>query len=388
MKIIFISTGCLLFDDYPNPSHGTSIQIWGIAKELANRGHDVYIIARGNVSELKKYNKIKILTIKIDVGNKFILDEMISSWIFSFKSANIIKKIKPDVVYLRDRTSAFFPVRLHFPTIYTINSEDAFDYYKNHAIANNKANAILFYYQKYMEKMILSRVSFIIALNNYMYKYLIKKGYHNVAVINGGINPDDYFNDGDDNFILYAGRIDWNRRVDLLINIFSKISNKFDINLKIIGSSFYPSQEDKRLKKLVKSIKLEDRIQFIPWLERNTLKKYMARCSIFVLPSIFESHGNVILEAMSSSKSVISSDANGPSDLITHGYDGFLFKKNNPKQLQEFLELCLSDKKLSCEIGKNARTTIINKFTWNIVANKYLNIYFNLINKNNKRSDI
>ena len=90
LRIVFVSTGCSLFDDYPNPSHGTSIQIWGIAKELAYRGHDVYIIARGYISELKIYDKIKILSIKINVGNKYVIDEMISLWIFSLKSANKI----------------------------------------------------------------------------------------------------------------------------------------------------------------------------------------------------------------------------------------------------------------------------------------------------------
>jgi glycosyltransferase involved in cell wall biosynthesis len=82
-----------------------------------------------------------------------------------------------------------------------------------------------------------------------------------------------------------------------------------------------------------------------------------------------------MIEAMASGKTVIASDIPGPRDVISNGYDGFLFESKNVTQLKELLEMSLSDDKLRIKIGNNALKTIAASYTFQIIAEKYLALF-------------
>ena len=64
----------------------------------------------------------------------------------------------------------------------------------------------------------------------------------------------------------------------------------------------------------------------------------MRLCDVFVLSSIFEGHPNVLVEALSLKKYVISSDCpTGPREILGNGKYGSLFKLQNYKQLAQIL---------------------------------------------------
>lgn len=377
MKAVFVSTGFLTFDDYPYPSHGTSIQIWGIARELAKRGHTIYIARRSNTVGVECYENVNLLNFKIDLQDSF-LRENISTMVFSLIVARYVKSLKPDIIYLRSRQAGFFPAKLNSYKVFTVTSPDACDFFKSSSAIHNHS---LFYYKKWLEGRILSNVDAIIVMNQYMKEYFHRKGFSNIEMIPGGVDLNEFpRNIKDDNFILYAGRLDVNRQIDLLIDAFSRIKDRFDTDLIIIGGSFYGDKTEIMLKKYVKKKKMQNRVHFIPWIQRSKLLEYMARCSFFVLPSRFEMHGNVTLEAMACSKPVIASNTIGSRIFITQGYNGFLFRKNDTNRLQYYLEMCLSDNKLTRKLGRNARKTIEERFTLTKIAEQYFSIYQDLVN--------
>ena len=66
--------------------------------------------------------------------------------------------------------------------------------------------------------------------------------------------------------------------------------------------------------------------------------KFMRLCDVFVLSSIFEGHPNVLVEALSLKKYVISSNCpTGPKEILGNGKYGSLFKLQNHKQLAKIL---------------------------------------------------
>ena len=114
-------------------------------------------------------------------------------------------------------------------------------------------------------------------------------------------------------------------------------------------------------------------------VNKTELKAYLARCSIFVLTSIFEMMPITLLEAMASGKSVIASDIPGPQDIIQNGYNGFLVEKCNTKELIKYLKLLIEDKPLREKTGYNARKSVKDKYTFEIVAEKYLKVFSELL---------
>jgi len=82
-----------------------------------------------------------------------------------------------------------------------------------------------------------------------------------------------------------------------------------------------------------------------------------------------------LLEAMAVGTVPVSTDNCSISDIITHKHDGFL--SNDTKKLRKYCLELLNDDSLMQEMGKNARNTILKRFT----KNKYVERWNNIIEK-------
>lgn len=375
MKVMYISEGLYKEDVYPDSNRGPQVQIWGIAKELGKKRYAVSILKAGSNNE-KVVDNISLLTLKSRCKHD-VFRGIPSQILFSKKSVKIIKSEKPDILSLHFRFSSYFPSKLNIPKIYTIHTQEALDYFKPYAVRRHILNYPLFYFKKFIETRVMSNSDGIVTLNKFMEKYLKNKGYTNVRMIPNAIDPNDFHDLGDNNFILYAGRFDWYKRVDILIKAYSMLDEGYKKNfkLKIVGTGY----RERYLKNLVKLKNIEKYVDFIPWIERSKLINLMSRCSVLVLPSSFETFGLVVIEAMASGKPVIASDIPGPQEIITHGYDGFLFERENIQELKRYLELLLEDKDLRRKTGRRARKTVEKKYTFEKIAENYITFFNELL---------
>ena len=65
-------------------------------------------------------------------------------------------------------------------------------------------------------------------------------------------------------------------------------------------------------------------------------------------------------------------------DIIENGKNGYI--SNDPKELRSFVDKLLADKELAIEMGKNARQTIINKFSLPNFVNNWNQIFYGVLN--------
>jgi len=374
MRILFVSPGGLYSKNYPFECGGTQSQIYGISKEMVRRGHEVYIMGRFDNFKGKEFETIASIQF-VNIRTPHLKDEIIyeigSSLLYSKAAAKKIKQINPDVINLTDRFSAYFPSKLDISKIFITHVPDAMAFYKEFAIKSNRLNHIFFGAKKRIEEGVMSRSDIIVALTKSIRDYLHENGFTDTSVIPNGVDAEKYINKGDENVILFAGRLRKVKGITYLIQAFSEISKDYDTDLMLVGSG----PDEQMLKKMVTLKHIENRVHFIPMVGKDKLREYLSRCSVFVLPSLFECMPVTLLEAMASSKPVIASDIPGPQDVITHGYNGFLFEKSNVNELRKYLELYLSDEGLRREIGSNARKTIKEKYTFEKAVDSYLKLY-------------
>ncbi|MBT9146139.1 MAG: N-acetyl-alpha-D-glucosaminyl L-malate synthase [candidate division WS2 bacterium] len=385
MRILFVSPGILYSEQRRFEDAGSESVIYGLSKEMVKRGHEVYIVGRfGNFggAEYKVIEDIQFINIKIPNLHDEIAYEIGSALAYSRKAVSRILEISPDVISLNERFSAYFPSKLNIPKTFTTHVPEAMGFFKQFAVKSHVLNHLLVPFKKVIEERVMRRSDIIIALNRTIEDYLHTRGFTNTCPIPNAIDVKKYENKGEDNFVLYAGGFRKVKGVNFLIEAFAKIGDKYDTNLQLIGSG----PEEEKLKKLVRAKKLEHRVHFMPLVRKTELReRYLAKCSVFVLPSLFECMPVTLLEAMASGKPVIAGDIPGPTDIITQGYDGFLFEKGNIDELKEYLELHLSDGKLRKIIGKNARKTVEEKYTFEKVADHYLKLYEEvLLSKSNQ----
>ena len=128
-------------------------------------------------------------------------------------------------------------------------------------------------------------------------------------------------------FIISIGRLTKQKNFELLINSFSIIIKKFPYyNLLIIGEGEYRN----KLNKLIINKNLSEKVFLLGY--KNNVYKYLKKADFFILTSLWEDPGFVILEAALSNTNIISSDCpNGPREIIKN--QDFLFKNNSVEDL-------------------------------------------------------
>ena len=138
----------------------------------------------------------------------------------------------------------------------------------------------------------------------------------------------------DRKFLLSVGRLTSQKNFKYLIY---EISNFFESNqnydLYIIGEG----EQKKELQNLINKKKLNDRVYLIDYTAN--VYSYMKNASIYILSSLWEDPGFVIIEAALCNLPIISSNcSNGPKEFLLNGDAGKLFENNKKGALSKALE--------------------------------------------------
>ena len=148
------------------------------------------------------------------------------------------------------------------------------------------------------------------------------------------------------NTIISIGRLTRQKNFKFLILAFKEINKKYpNFNLFILGEG----EEKNKLMSLIEKLNLKEKIFLVGY--KKNIYEYLKNSKIFVLTSLWEDPGFVLVEAGYMNKTVFSSDClNGPKEILENEKNGFLFKSNSKKDfLSKFDEIINTDKKLIFE---------------------------------------
>jgi len=152
--------------------------------------------------------------------------------------------------------------------------------------------------------------------------------------------------------LLTVSRLTHDKGIHILIKSIKKLNNN-KIRLLILGDGDFK----KKLKSLTYKLGIKKNVVFKGWV-KNT-EKYYKQSSIFILPTLYEGFGNVLVEAMNYNLICLSTkNSGGPDEILENGKNGFLFKKNDVHQLKDKIQFCLTNKKLVNLKLKNAKNSL------------------------------
>lgn len=138
--------------------------------------------------------------------------------------------------------------------------------------------------------------------------------------------------------ILGVGRLTHQKDFQTLIHAFKKVRENKDCNLVILGEG----NQRQELENLIKDLSLDDNVQ-LPGFVDNPYA-WMSHSNLFVLSSIHEGFGNVIVEAMAFGTPVVSTDCHsGPSEILEGGLWGELVPPGNAELLAKAIIKTLND---------------------------------------------
>ncbi|HRI05813.1 MAG TPA: glycosyltransferase family 4 protein [Candidatus Dojkabacteria bacterium] len=171
--------------------------------------------------------------------------------------------------------------------------------------------------------------------------------------------------DRNSNRLLYVGRVVQNKGVDILLQAFMKLKNKFsDLELYIAGDG--DQMENLRKQYDDKSIKF---LGFIT--DPVEIAKLYKSSSIFIAPSRFESFGKVALEAMSYGCLAVTSNVGGFKEVVNDGETGLLFESENIDNLVAVLDNALTDVEKRKRIVSKASQEVKLRFSEKVFLDNY-----------------
>lgn len=160
-----------------------------------------------------------------------------------------------------------------------------------------------------------------------------------------------------------------------MLNAIKILNEKYDKEfiLKIAGSGDF----EKEIKDEIKKLQIENKVEFLNWI--NDKEKFFNEIDIFVLPSLNESFGLVILEAMQYFCPIVASDADGPKLILQNEVDGLITKINPkesyPERLAQNILKISENEEFAKNIVKNANKKLQDKFSFARLEKDLENIF-------------
>jgi glycosyltransferase involved in cell wall biosynthesis len=176
--------------------------------------------------------------------------------------------------------------------------------------------------------------------------------------------------------ILYAGRLTGHKGLELMLRALASIKDTVDFQARIIGrgTPFYESF----LRNLTHELGMTERVAFIPPIPRDDLLAEIQACDVFCFPSISDTYGVALLEAMSCERACVVADTGGPHDIVKEE-TGIKIPLNSPEQYvhdygSAVMKL-LQEPALRQDMGGRARELIISRNRWEVVRKILLDTY-------------
>ena len=162
----------------------------------------------------------------------------------------------------------------------------------------------------------------------------------------------------------------------LLIKALPTIFREFT-NTKLLIVGAIPSNDTyyKFCYELSKKLDVEEKVLFLGKIDHINLPVYYSVASAYVLPTLYDNCPFTVLESMACGCPVCASNVGGLPEIITDGKDGFLIGPTDIRALANTLIMLLDDNTLRKRIGLNAREKIEHKFSWDRVADRYIEVY-------------
>jgi glycosyltransferase involved in cell wall biosynthesis len=179
---------------------------------------------------------------------------------------------------------------------------------------------------------------------------------------------------------LIIGYVGWLipiKGVTYLVSAMTKVLEKYPKSiLVLVGKGDDKGEEERKLKERVERAGLADKVRFLGW--RADVDEIMGCFDIFVLPSLNEGMGRVLVEAMAAGLPIVASRVGGIPDLVKDGKNGRLVPPADATALAKAISALLEDKKKRKRMGQ-AGAKMCRQYSTEAMVAQIDNLYRELL---------
>ncbi|MEI6499165.1 MAG: glycosyltransferase family 4 protein [bacterium] len=352
--------------------------VLGILKNINKKKYECFLICpNGSLASFAR--EIKGVTVLINkFGSKF---DLISAWAIYdnlHKIQSLGHPFSPMIVHFHGARAGFLGrifLPKHITTIYTEHSLD-----KNFHLKNK--------FNEYIQKKILARqnrkTNLIIAVSSSVKEYLLGAKLspaERTIVLSNGIELDNFglnvparkIKVGNHHPVIGSiGNLNPQKGYEYLVKAMPEVLKAFPLaTLEIVGEGL----ERRKLEKMVVSLKLGHHVSFLG--KRININKHLLDFDVFVLPSVSETFGLVLLEAMKAGVPIVATAVGGITDVVEEGKSGLLIEPRNPKQLSKNIITILKNPVLAAKL-KRGGLERVKRYDWSEIIKNLEKIYHDL----------
>ncbi len=229
-------------------------------------------------------------------------------------------------------------------------------------------------------------VDWITVNSAYLKKKLVEKGFPETKIIIVPIGVDvGFFKPSESKkeietpiqLITVARLVDL-KGVDYGIQVLKKLIHLgYDVHYTIVGEG----PEEDHLKALCHSLGVADNVHFSGKKSQPEIKSLLESHQLFLMTSTIdkdgrrEAFGVVSLEAQAMELPVVGFQSGGFPETLVDGKTGFLVEDQDVEAMATAVEKLINDRQLLQQMGKQARTHVVENFSFEKTTKKYLELY-------------
>jgi glycosyltransferase involved in cell wall biosynthesis len=346
----------LVTETFPPEVNGVARTLGRWLDALRQRGHAVQVIRPRQLPERGTVNRVLGLRIPLYPELRFGLA---SPW----RVARALARARPELVHIATEgplgLAALLAARqLGVPVAASFHTN--FDYYAEHYGLGPLTRVIVHYLRWFHNRAAMTLVP-----SAGTRRRLDELGFRHVEVWSRGVDGDHFhprFRDpalrrqlgleADDCLILYVGRLAAEKNMAALLEAFGRLRARLDVRrrerlrLALIG--------DGPMAASLRALNVPGVV--LPGMKLGLeLARWYASADVFAFPSISETFGNVVLEALASGVPVVAYDCLGVNEQVTHEANGLLVPP--AADLAEALGRLIEQTSLRRRLGREARRT-------------------------------
>lgn len=364
---------------YPPMVGGVENSVYTLVSNLRRAGNEVSVITSGMYSH----------GLQDGVWRLRILIRLERDWgdlLFCPTIFNVLRKVDFEIVHAHTPRKLFAEV---IP-FYKLLSTKKFPYIVSVRLLNESLHGlpmgITKVYQETAEKYMLKNAEYVVVQSAKNREIISEK--FNVspdrifiipnAVDTGFYDPQIYRRDEDqerdvnERIVLALGRLTAQKGFEYLIRAIPIVEASFpEARFWIVGDGPLKSY----LQDLSLKLGVAKKVSFLGEVSHDETVELYSKAEVFVMPSLSESFPNVMLEAMAMENATVATKVGVVPELATDRENSMLVNPRSVNQLADSIIVLLSDDSLRRRIGVNARKLVKEKYSWDFVTRKTLQLY-------------
>jgi glycosyltransferase involved in cell wall biosynthesis len=313
-------------DTFPPDVNGAANFAERLAVGLADRGHDVHVLApaatRRHGTFLEQHAGTT-LTVHRLYSTRWPLHDWLrfaTPWRAQRNAERVIEQVKPDVVHIQSH------IVIGRAVVRVANRLE-----HTGLPQGLRATAVALAWKD--ASSTFRRVEAITTPTQAAADFLEQAvDVHGVLAVSCGIDAADYTARTDrpaDEHDPVLGRVTAEKQIDVLLRAVTQLDPALGATLTIVGGGDLMKQ----LQQLTVELGLSDRVTFAGYLSDHDLRQTLTDATVFAMPSIAELQSIASLEAMASGLPIVVADAMALPHLVTEGVNGHLFRPGDSRDL-------------------------------------------------------